>query len=94
MQQTVAPSPALIFETFQGHQRTAALRTAVDLELFTAIAEGAATTAAIASRCRASERGVVTRPVGLQEMPLFGRGRDQQLELACDELRDAGDIVA
>jgi 2-polyprenyl-3-methyl-5-hydroxy-6-metoxy-1,4-benzoquinol methylase len=58
MQQTVAPSPALIFDTFQGHQRTAALRAGIDLELFTAIAEGADTTAAIASRCRASERGV------------------------------------
>jgi ubiquinone/menaquinone biosynthesis C-methylase UbiE len=58
MQQTVAPSPALIFETFQGYQRTAALKAGIDLELFTAIAEGAETVAAIASRCRASERGV------------------------------------
>jgi ubiquinone/menaquinone biosynthesis C-methylase UbiE len=58
MQQTVAASPALIFDTFQGHQRTAALKAGIDLELFTAIAEGADTTAAIASRCRASERGV------------------------------------
>jgi ubiquinone/menaquinone biosynthesis C-methylase UbiE len=58
MQQTVAPSPALVFETFQGHQRTAALKAGIDLELFTAIAEGAETVAAIASGCRASERGV------------------------------------
>ena len=58
MQQTVAPSPALIFDAFQGHQRTAALKAAMDLELFTAIGDGANTTAAIASSCRASVRGV------------------------------------
>ena len=62
MQQTVAtpvaPSPTLIFEAFQGYQRTAALKAAIDLEFFTAIEEGADTVQAIASRCGASERGV------------------------------------
>ena len=58
MQQASAPSPQLVFETLQGHQRTAALKTAIDLELFTAIGEGAKTVPAIARRCQASERGV------------------------------------
>nr|CAA9211607.1 Hydroxyindole O-methyltransferase [uncultured Armatimonadetes bacterium] len=58
-QQTPAPpSPALIFETINAYQRTAALRTAIELELFTAIAEGASTAPELAQRCRASERGV------------------------------------
>ncbi|MGH9721708.1 MAG: methyltransferase family protein, partial [Bryobacteraceae bacterium] len=39
------------------YQRTAALKAAIDLNLFTAIAEGAGTTAALAARCGASERG-------------------------------------
>jgi uncharacterized pyridoxal phosphate-containing UPF0001 family protein len=36
-----APSPALIFETLNRYQHTMALKGAIDLELFTAIAEGA-----------------------------------------------------
>lgn len=58
MQQTAAASPQLIFETLQGYQRTAALKAAVDLGLFTAIGEGASTAPEIARRCAASERGV------------------------------------
>lgn len=52
------PTPDLFFETMQGYQRTAALRAAIDLELFAAIGEGAATPPAIAKRCGAPERGV------------------------------------
>ena len=51
------PSPALIFETFNGYQRTEALKAGIELELFTAIAEGNTTAKAIAERCGASERG-------------------------------------
>jgi SAM-dependent methyltransferase len=51
------PTPDLIFNTLLGYQRTAALKTAVDLEIFTAIADGAGTAAEIASRSAASERG-------------------------------------
>jgi ubiquinone/menaquinone biosynthesis C-methylase UbiE len=58
MMQTAAPSPQLIFETLRGHQRTAALKTAVDLDMFTAIGEGARTVSELAGRCEASERGV------------------------------------
>jgi len=52
------PDPAEIFDTINAHQRSAALRGAIELELFTAIAEGANTSGAIAARCDASERGV------------------------------------
>ena len=52
------PDPAEIFDAINAHQKSAALRGAIELELFTAIAEGANTTEAIASRCQASERGV------------------------------------
>ena len=51
------PSPALLFETFNGYQRTQAIKAAIELEVFTAIAEGKSTAKAIAERCRASERG-------------------------------------
>ena len=52
------PSPQLFFQTINSYQRTEALRAAIELEVFTAIAEGKATTAEIARRCEASERGV------------------------------------
>ncbi|HXB21974.1 MAG TPA: class I SAM-dependent methyltransferase [Candidatus Solibacter sp.] len=52
------PSPALFFETVQGYQRTYALKAAVDLDLFTAIAKGSQTASAIAKACQATERGV------------------------------------
>src|ERR1043165_3366706 len=51
------PSPALVFETLNGYQRTQALKAGIELELFTAIGEGNATAKAIAARCGASERG-------------------------------------
>lgn len=40
------------------YQRTAALKAAIELDLFTAIGEGAHTAAALAQRCEASERGM------------------------------------
>jgi hypothetical protein len=40
------------------YQRTAALRTAIDLDLFRAIGEGFADVTSLASRCGASERGI------------------------------------
>ena len=49
------PSPALVFETLNGYQRTQALKAGIELELFTAIGEGNATAKAIAERCGADE---------------------------------------
>lgn len=52
------PSPVQIFNTVQGYQRAYALKAAVDLDVFTAIAKGSQTAAEIARACNASERGV------------------------------------
>jgi 2-polyprenyl-3-methyl-5-hydroxy-6-metoxy-1,4-benzoquinol methylase len=52
------PSPVQIFSTIQGYQRAFALKAAVDLDLFTAIAKGSRTAAEIAKNCNAAERGV------------------------------------
>ncbi|HXI23892.1 MAG TPA: class I SAM-dependent methyltransferase [Pyrinomonadaceae bacterium] len=56
-QQTRQPSPGLIFDTLNGYQRSQAIKTAIELELFTAIGEGKTTAKEIAERCGASERG-------------------------------------
>lgn len=52
------PTPQLIFQTLNAYQRTEALKAAIELDLFTAIAEGKTSPSAIAERTRASERGV------------------------------------
>ena len=52
------PNPAVIFDTLFAYEQSAALKSALELELFTAIDEGAQTAAAIAKRCTASERGI------------------------------------
>ena len=51
------PSADLVFDTLFAYQRSAALKSAIDLDVFTAIDEGAQTPPAIATRCGASERG-------------------------------------
>ena len=51
-------SPELIFETLNAYQRTAALKAAIELDIFTAIGEGASTVAEIAHHSRASGRGI------------------------------------
>ena len=51
-----APSPELFFQTLFAYQRTAALKTAIELDLFSAIHEGAHTAPAIAERISASAR--------------------------------------
>src|SRR6266550_566202 len=54
----VMPSPELFFETAFAHQRTAALKAAVDLDVFTAIQDGARTAKSIADVRGASQRGI------------------------------------
>lgn len=51
-------TPVLIFEMMQAHQRTAALKAAIDLDVFRAVGEGPGDVASIARRCSASERGI------------------------------------
>jgi 2-polyprenyl-3-methyl-5-hydroxy-6-metoxy-1,4-benzoquinol methylase len=52
------PSPELYFDTMFAHQRTAAMKAALELDVFTAIDEGAATVREIAAKCKGSERGI------------------------------------
>jgi len=70
------PSPALLFDTFNGFQRTQALKTAIELELFTAIGEGKSTAKAIAERCSASERGTRILCDYLTVMGFLAKQRD------------------
>ena len=56
-EQMPQPSPELFFETANAYQRSAAIKAAVELDVFTAIGEGAHTAEEIAARCEASERG-------------------------------------
>lgn len=52
------PSAEIVFDTLFAFQRSAALKSAIDLDLFTAIDGGDTTTSALATRCAASERGI------------------------------------
>jgi len=51
-------TPGLVFEMLQAHQRTAALKAAIDLDLFRAVGDGPGDVASIARQCSASERGI------------------------------------
>lgn len=57
-QQTNRPNPERIFMTLSAYQQSAALKTGIDIGLFTAIAEGATNPAEIAAKTHAAERGV------------------------------------
>lgn len=52
------PSLERVYGAFTAYQRTAAIKAAIELDLFTAIGEGATTVAALARRTGASERGL------------------------------------
>jgi len=52
------PSLSLVWDTFTGYQRTAALKAAIELDVFTHMARGAATIEALASACAAAPRGL------------------------------------
>jgi SAM-dependent methyltransferase len=51
------PTPALFFETITAYQKSAALKAALELGVFTAIDGGTHSAADIARQCAASERG-------------------------------------
>ena len=55
---TARATPQRIFETLGAFRRTAALRTAIELDVFSAIGSGTATSSQLAERCSASERGM------------------------------------
>jgi len=51
-------SPELLMDSVMGHLRTSAIKAAIELDVFTAIAEGATDAAAIGKRTGAAERGI------------------------------------
>jgi len=53
-----APNPARIFETLNAHYQSAALRGAIELEIFSLIAQGYRTAAAVAERSTADPRAM------------------------------------
>ncbi|MGE0885158.1 MAG: methyltransferase [Blastocatellales bacterium] len=55
---TTQPSPELFFTTVNAFQRTAMIKAAIELDVFTVIAEGQTTAKAIADKSNASERGI------------------------------------
>jgi 2-polyprenyl-3-methyl-5-hydroxy-6-metoxy-1,4-benzoquinol methylase len=56
--QAAPVNPGLVFDMMQAHQRTAALKTAIDLDIFTAVGAGPGDVASIAKHAKASERGI------------------------------------
>ena len=50
-EQTYQPSPQLFFETVNAYQRTAALKAAIELDVFSLIARGANTPSSLAKAC-------------------------------------------
>ena len=55
---TGRPTPEHIFNTLNAYQQTFALRTAIELDIFSAIADGATDTASLAKKTGGAERGV------------------------------------
>lgn len=51
------PSPVLIFETLNAYQRSAALKAAIQLDVFTAVGEGIDKPDSLAKKCQITERG-------------------------------------
>jgi 2-polyprenyl-3-methyl-5-hydroxy-6-metoxy-1,4-benzoquinol methylase len=55
---TSRPTPEHIFDTLSAYQQSAALKAGIDLDIFTAITDGANTTILLAAKVGAAERGV------------------------------------
>jgi len=51
-------TPSIVFEVLQAHQKTAALRAAIELDIFRAVGQGPGDVASIARHAKASERGI------------------------------------
>jgi SAM-dependent methyltransferase len=52
------PSAEIVLDTLFAYQRSAALKSAIELDVFTAIDAGDTTARPLAARCQASERGI------------------------------------
>jgi SAM-dependent methyltransferase len=58
MQPATQPGPELFWETLTAFQRSAAIKAAVELDVFSEIAKGNKTSEAIAEACGSAERGI------------------------------------
>ena len=78
-------SPERIFTAGNAYQQTAALRAAIELELFTAIGDGAQTVPAIAAQCKASERGtrILCDYLTIVGFLTKGKNRLKRVRLTC-----------
>jgi 2-polyprenyl-3-methyl-5-hydroxy-6-metoxy-1,4-benzoquinol methylase len=56
--QALPPDPSTILDALNSYQRSAALKAAIELEIFTGIGEGNANVQSLAKRCAAAERGI------------------------------------
>src|SRR5262245_40403698 len=70
------PSLDLFFDTLTAYQRTEALKAAIELDVFTAIGEGARTPEAIAGRRSASPRGIRILADYLVTIGLLGKSAE------------------
>lgn len=51
-------NPSIVFDMVQAHQRTAALKAAIQLDVFRSVGQGPGDVASIARHCSASEKGI------------------------------------
>ena len=56
--QILPPDPTAVFDALTSYQRSAALKAAIELDVFTGIGEGNADVQSLAKRCKATERGI------------------------------------
>ena len=73
-----APTPEHLFNALNAHQLTAALKTAIELDIFTKIGEGANEAGTLGKAVDASEkRGVHPHPVRFpDDFRIFDEGRE------------------
>lgn len=69
-------TPESIFTILNGHQRTATLKAAIDLDLFSAIYEGNRMPSGLAARCQTSERGIRMLADGVTMLGLLNKNAD------------------
>lgn len=81
--ETQGPTPERIFQMLTAYQASAALKAAIELDLFSAVGEGATDAASIAARSRASERGVRILCDYMTVMQLLSK-QDGRYQLAPD----------
>jgi SAM-dependent methyltransferase len=56
--QALPPDPTAVFDALTSYQRSAALKAAIELDVFTGIGEGNENVQSLAKRCEATERGI------------------------------------